>query len=120
MNIIIGILAGLLTSLGFGGGGVLIIYLTLFTSIPQHTAQGINLLFFIPSAILSLIIYSKDKLVKWRVAIPFAIFGVVGALVGVEISKIMDSSLLSKIFGGLLIIMGLKTLISKSKNKKNN
>ncbi|MEE0930959.1 MAG: hypothetical protein UIM53_08165 [Acutalibacteraceae bacterium] len=49
--------AGLLGSMGMGGGGILVIFLSLCTDIPQANAQGINLLFFIPIAILSVIMY---------------------------------------------------------------
>ena len=44
--IIAGFLSGLIGSMGFGGGGVLIIYLVIFTNTPQIVAQGINLIFF--------------------------------------------------------------------------
>ena len=47
MNIIIGLLSGAAASMGFGGGFVLIIYLTVFLNIDQITAQGVNLLFFL-------------------------------------------------------------------------
>ena len=56
MNIIIGLLSGVAASMGFGGGFVLIIYLTVFLNIDQITAQGVNLLFFLPVALVSIII----------------------------------------------------------------
>lgn len=36
----------ILTGLGVGSGGLLVIYLTLVSGIDQPVAQGINLLFF--------------------------------------------------------------------------
>ena len=56
-NIIASFFAGILGAMGFGGGGVLIIYLTAILNIKQITSQGINLIFFIPSAIIALIIH---------------------------------------------------------------
>lgn len=56
-----GILSGLLGAMGLGGGGILIIYLSIFTSIPQAQAQGINLLFFLPTAVLALIVYQRKS-----------------------------------------------------------
>lgn len=50
--------SGLAGSLGLGGGGVLVLYLVLALGMPQLKAQGINLLFFIPCAVLSSIVYS--------------------------------------------------------------
>ena len=66
MNIIIGLLSGAAASMGFGGGFVLIIYLTVFLNIDQITAQGVNLLFFLPVALVSIIIHQKNRLIKWK------------------------------------------------------
>ena len=77
-----GILSGIIGAMGMGGGGVLIIYLNLFTDIPQSTAQGINLLFFLPTAVLAVLYYTKKKLIIWRIAIPFSLMGIIGTLVG--------------------------------------
>ena len=62
-----GLFSGILGSMGLGGGGVLIIYLSLFTETEQLKAQGINLLFFIPIAAASVIIYSLKGLIKWKI-----------------------------------------------------
>ena len=61
-----GLLSGIIGGMGMGGGAVLIIYLSLFTDTKQLTAQGINLLFFIPIGILALIIYTVKKQIKWK------------------------------------------------------
>ncbi|GHU82551.1 hypothetical protein AGMMS50284_4610 [Clostridia bacterium] len=110
---IAGFSSGVLGSMGLGGGGILILYFALFTNTPQDTAQGINLLFFIPIGIFSLIVYHKQKLLKWRVALPFALFGIVGSLGGTWLCAKIDNHILSMLFGVLLIIMGLKELFSK-------
>lgn len=113
-----GFASGILGSMGMGGGGILIIYFSLFTNVEQSTAQGINLLFFIPIGIFSLLVYLKKHLIKWRIAIPFALLGVLGSILGSWLSSNMDNSLLSKLFGGLLIIMGFKEIFAKSKTKE--
>ena len=61
LEIIIGILAGIFTGLGLGGGSVLILFLTLFLNLEQHIAQATNLLFFIPSALVCIILNTKRK-----------------------------------------------------------
>lgn len=120
MNFIIcaisGIISGIFASLGMGGGGVLIICLTLFLDIPQQQAQGINLIFFILPAIFSVIIYTKRNLIVWKTAIPFAILGICGAIIGSLLSMFIDGYWLSKLFGGLLLFIGAKELLSKKKN----
>lgn len=105
---IAGTLSAIIGAMGLGGGGVLIIYFTLFTDIPQTLAQGINLLFFIPSAIVAIIIYIKKKLINFKLAIIFALLGVAGACIGSYIACFVDSKILSKLFAVLLFIMGIR------------
>lgn len=110
-----GVLSGMLGAMGMGGGGILIIYFALFTAIPQSTAQGINLLFFIPIGLLSVIIYSVKGLVNFRVAAAFTLFGIAGSFLGSYLFSVLDDKLLSKIFGILLLVMGVKELFSKKR-----
>ncbi len=108
-----GTASGILGAMGMGGGGILIIYLTLFAGVEQGMAQGINLLFFIPSAVIALIIYWKKKLIDWKTAFLCSSLGVVGALAGSWLSTIIDGAILGKLFGVLLLIMGIKQLFYK-------
>lgn len=112
---IAGISSGILASMGLGGGGILIIYLTIFAGIEQPIAQGINLIFFIPISIVAIFIYYKKNLISWKIAIISSIFGVIGAISGALLSSFIDSHILSKIFGGLLFIMGLSQLFFRKK-----
>ena len=56
MEILMGVIAGICTGLGLGGSSVLILLLTLFMNFEQHVAQATNLICFIPSAIVSIIV----------------------------------------------------------------
>lgn len=116
-NIIASAAAGLLGAMGFGGGGVLILYLTMALDIKQISAQGINLLFFIPSAIIGLIIHIKHHLIKFKQIIPILISAVPGVALGLYLTTVISNETLSKIFGVILVIMGLKELFTKNKNK---
>ncbi len=108
-----GLFSGIIASMGMGGGAVLLIYLNLFTSIPQLNAQGINLLFFIPTAVFSLAVYIKNRQIKWKKVLPIAAFGLLGAAIGLYLTRIIDDSLLTKIFGGFLVALALKEFFSK-------
>lgn len=108
--------AGLLGSMGMGGGGILVIFLSLCTNIPQANAQGINLLFFIPIALLSVIMYQRQKLIKWKIAIPFAVAGVCFSLLGAYVANSIDPVWLRRGFGILLLVMGIKELFSMEKS----
>lgn len=118
MNIIIGLLSGIAASMGFGGGFILIIYLTAFSDVNQITAQGVNLLFFLPVALVSLIIHQKNRLIKWNVLLSLIPGGIAGILLGTFISSNIDVSFLQKLFAGLLIFVGFKELFHK--NEKNS
>ncbi|HKM32228.1 MAG TPA: TSUP family transporter [Oscillospiraceae bacterium] len=117
---VVAFLTGVVASLGLGGGFILLIYLTAITNIDQLTAQGINLVFFLPIAVMSIILHSKNKLVEWKVVPMCAIFGAVGAVAGTFLAGIWGSEVLSKLFAGLLIIVGIRELFHKPKDKAQN
>ncbi len=108
-----GLLSGIIGGMGMGGGAVLIIYLSLFTDTPQLKSQGINLLFFIPIGLLALIIYAFKKQIKWKTVIPFSLFGVLGGIAGVMLTDYLGNKYTAKAFGGLLLFMALKEILTK-------
>ena len=61
--ILIGLGSGVLGGMGMGGGTALIPLLTIFTSVHQKTAQAINLISFIPMAVVALFLHVKNGLV---------------------------------------------------------
>lgn len=96
----------------------MIIYLTLFAGVEQAAAQGINLIFFVPCAVLAAIYYWKKKLIDWKTAIPCALAGLLGAAAGSYFSSWISGEWLGKLFGGLLLLMGLKQLFYKAPPKE--
>ena len=116
MNIVAllaGLFSGILGSMGLGGGGILIIYLSLFENISQLKSQGINLLFFIPIGILALIVYTVKKQIKWKVTVKIAIFGIIGCVIGILTADFLGGSITRKIFALLLIVMGISEIFKK-------
>ena len=109
-----------LSALGMGGGGILILYLTLVAGMDQLAAQGINLVFFLPVAAVALLFHAKNKLVKWRVVLPCVALGLPGVWLGAKLAEYCGSELLSKLFGGFLLVIGIKELFSKKTAKKNS
>ncbi len=115
MNILIGFLTGIAASMGLGGGFILIIWLTFFGGLSQSAAQGVNLLFFLPIALFSALIHAKNKLIEWKI-LPFAVIvGIVGAALGSFLSFFLDDNILQKLFGGLVVLVGLKEVFHKQK-----
>lgn len=112
---VVGFLSGLTASMGLGGGMVLLVYLTGILSLSQLEAQGINLVFFLPIALISLIIHSKSHLIDWRVISPALVSGVVSAASVSFLVRFIDTDLLQKGFAVLIIIVGIKELLYKTK-----
>ncbi len=118
INFIVGIFSGFLGSIGVGGGCVLVIYLILFTEAAQRNAQGINLIFFIPCAVIGLFFHFKNRLVKLKIAFPIVAFGIIGVLVGLLIGGKLNDNLLKRIFGGFLLLISVYQIYSVFKSKK--
>ena len=72
--------AGFLSALGLGGGGVLVLYLTLAAGMDQAKAGGVNLLFFLPAAAVAVVIHLRQGRIDWRAALRCLPFGVAAAL----------------------------------------
>ncbi len=109
-----GLISGFVGAMGLGGGGMLIIYLTVFAGVEQLRAQGINLLFFIPIAAISVAVYIFKKKIKFKYVLPTAGGGIVGTLAGVVAAGALPGKLLSVIFGGCLLALGVYTIFSRS------
>lgn len=105
--------SGLLSSMGFGGGTVLVIYLTSFMSFEQKEAQGINLIFFIFTGIIGLIVNIKNGLVDKTSLKKLLKYALPGVAVGFILLPNVPSHLLKKLFGGALTLMGLMNLFAK-------
>ncbi len=107
---------GILASLGLGGGMILILYMTLIAGMSQITSQGINLLFFIPIALLALIMHTKSGFVKWKKIIPAIICGIISAAAGSFLAEAMGNNFLTKLFAAFVFITGIRELFSKARN----
>ena len=74
VEVLSGVISGIVSGMGMGGGTILILILSLFLGLDQHVAQATNLVFFIPTSITSIIVNTKNKMIKWKIGIPVAIF----------------------------------------------
>lgn len=115
---IIGLLAGIISGMGIGGGTILIPALVLFTPLSQQQAQGINLAVFIPAAIAALIIHNKNKNIEYKITLPIIITGVFTAIGGSILAIYTSPDLLKTLFGIFLFIIGCLELFSKKMKKR--
>ena len=105
MNIAFSIVCGTVTGMGMGGGAILIFLLTSFSGVSQQLAQGANILFFIPTCIISIILNWKKKNIDKRIALIVGVFGIIGAIIGAYISANIKVKNLRRLFGVFLIIV---------------
>lgn len=97
--------------MGMGGGTILITFLTCFMNVNQLVAQSSNIIFFIPTSIIATIINIKNKKLNWRIAIPLAVSGVIGAIFGSIVANKINYIFLRKTFAIFLIIIAIYELI---------
>ena len=112
LKILTGLISGIVSGTGMGGGTILILILSVFMGIDQHVAQATNLVFFIPTSITAIIVSIKEKLIDWNVGIWIASAGIIGAIIGAKISITMDVILLKKLFGGFLAVIAIYEIYS--------
>ncbi len=112
MELLAGIISGIISGTGMGGGTILIFLLTFLMGVEQHTAQATNLIFFIPTSIVAIIVNLKNKNIDLKLAITISIFGIIGAIIGANISIYMDVNLLKKCFGIFLIAVTINEIYS--------
>lgn len=119
VEILIGILSGIVSGMGMGGGTILIFLLTFLIGIEQHMAQATNLIFFIPTSIVAIIVNIKNRNLDLKLAIIISIFGILGAIIGANISLHTDVNILKKCFGIFLAIIAINEIYSILKEYRN-
>lgn len=117
-EIVTGLISGTVSGTGMGGGTILILVLSIFLGVEQHTAQATNLVFFIPTSISAIIVSIKSKLIEWKIGITLAISGVVGAIIGANISAKMEVKSLKRYFGIFLAGVAIYEIYSIIKEYK--
>ena len=115
--VVVGILLGFLAGLGIGGGSLLLVWLTLVLGMDQATARAINLLFFLPAAAVACCFRWKQGSLDWKTVVPAIVCGSLGAVLGTWLGHRLDTAVLKKGFGILLLATGIRELLWKPKKK---
>ena len=113
LDILVSFGIALLSGLGVGSGGLLVIYLTLLCAVPQLQAQGINLVFFIFSAGSSMLVHLFSRRLPLALCILMIAAGIPGALIGARLAALLPGEALRKLFGAFLVTAGLLTLTKR-------
>lgn len=118
LPLLIGFGTGILSAWGVGGGTLLLLCMTLFLGVDQSTAQGINLLYFLPTAGMGLIWHKKNGLLEKDVLQQAIPLGTLAAIVAAWIATSVDTAFFRKPFGIYLLITGIMTLFQKKQDNK--
>lgn len=103
--IFIGIISGIVTGIGMGGGSILIIVLVTFMNVSQHVAQAANLFFFIPTAVIAILIHIKKGNIDKSISKKLFLTSIVGSALGAYLTTFVKSESLRKYFGFFLLII---------------
>ena len=120
-EVLIGLVSGIVSGTGMGGGTILIFLLTFVMGMEQHVAQATNLIFFIPTSIVAIIVNLKNNNIDIPLAIIISVFGILGAIIGANISINIEVVILRKCFGIFLAIIAINeiySIIKKYKKRK--
>lgn len=109
-----GTVTGVLSGFGVGGGSLLLIYMTSFAGLEQTLAQGINLLYFLPTAGAALPNHFKNGYIVKKAAVPAVLAGLIGTGLAAWIATALETELLRKCFGVFLLYIGLRELFHKT------
>ena len=117
-SLAVGLVLGYLSGLGIGGGSLLILWLTLVAGIPDKSAQVINLIFFLAAAGTVSVLRLKKGTLQLREVLPGILAGCLSALIFSFLGQRLDQSLARRLFGGVLLITGLRELFYRPRKAR--
>ena len=117
INFLCGVFSGIFTGFGVGGGLFLIMLLSWVSNFSQLELQTMNLIYYIPTAIFSVWVYSKEKSIDFNVGFKFIVLAVVTAVIGARLANNLDISLLRKLFAVYLVGIGVFFIIPKKQKE---
>lgn len=112
----VAIILGFLAGLGVGGGSLLMLWLTIVMGMDYPQARIINLLFFLPSAVIATLFHRNQGSVKIKKILPGILLGCIAAAAASYIGRQINIDFIKKLFGGLLLFTGARELFYKPKD----
>lgn len=107
----VGLVAGLISAtLGIGGGVIFVPSIVVLLGAEQQVAQGTSLAVILPTVIVGSAIHARAGRVKWTIAIPAGLGGIVGALVGAQVALGLPEITLRRMFAVFLAVVTVRML----------
>jgi len=108
----IGIVSGVVAALcGVGGGVVMVPAFVFLLKLPQKTAVATSLAIIIPTALMATTQNARSGFVDWKIAAVTAVSASIFAYFGAGWLKTMSNETLTRIFGIILVVFGLRMLL---------
>lgn len=114
----VAVILGFLAGLGVGGGSLLMLWLTVVVGMEYPQARVINLLFFLPGALIATLFHCKQGRLNIKKILPAIVLGSVTAALFSFIGNKIDTAFIQKCFGGLLLLTGLRELFYRPRKAK--
>ena len=116
LTAIVCLAVGILSGMGVGSAGLLVVYLTWVEHLPQLTAQGLNLFFFLFSSGTSLVVHLLRTPLLYTCILLLLIGGIPGALLGSSLALHLPGDMLRRLFGWMLIASGSIALFKRKRS----
>ncbi len=110
LEFVAGSISGVLSSMGMGGGSILVMLLSGVLGVAQQKAQGINLIYFLPVASLSVWRLRKDGILETKTALLIVAGGLPIAILFCFLALRTNGELLRKMFGMTVFLYGIYSL----------
>ncbi len=118
LSVLAGLLTGVLSGFGIGGGTLLVLWLTLVSGMDQLRAGGINLLYFVCCALPALYGHRKNGLIEKEAVLWCVAVGMPACVAAALFASRMDVTLLRRVFGVFLLFIGCRELFVKKGRDK--
>ena len=118
LTLLVCLVCAVLSGMGVGSAGIFTLCLTALLGYPQAEAQALNLAFFLFSAGASLLIHRRARVMPRRVILILIVCALPGALAGSYLARVLDPSILRRLFGGMLVTTGILGLVGSVRKRR--
>lgn len=112
VDTIVTLIIAVLSGMGIGSGGLMVLYLTLIRGAPQLVAQGFNLLFFLFSAGSSMVIHLDRRDIRLPAVGLMIAAGLPAAYLGSRLALWLPEGTMARVFGVFLVLAGANGVLN--------
>ncbi len=118
LGFLVGAATGVLSGCGVGGGTLLVLYLTAAAGLEQYQAGGVNLMYFLACAAPALVSHARRGRVEWQGVVWCLVLGIPAAIAAGAVAGQLDVGLLRRLFGVLLLYVGVQELGKRQQDRR--